>query len=91
MLLSIVENDILAKNGILGKYGILVAKVVSEALPRGHHGSSQATAGPAGPLRVPAELQRSAVLCLAKLACVSRAFCDEHLALLVRSSHSNAD
>ncbi|KAJ1460611.1 non-SMC mitotic condensation complex subunit 1-domain-containing protein [Pelagophyceae sp. CCMP2097] len=70
----LVECDVVSEKGVIGTYGAIVAKVVSDALPRRENDTT---------LHVPRELHCAAVLCLAKLACVSRKFCDEHLALLV--------
>ncbi|KAH8097897.1 hypothetical protein JL720_816 [Aureococcus anophagefferens] len=59
-----------------------VARVAAAGLPT--------ASGVGGPTRLPPVLHRAAVLCLSKMACVSRAFCDDHLPLLVTTLASDS-
>ena len=84
----LVEAELVpaAASNLVSCFGPVAARVAAAGLP--------SASGVGGPTRLPPVLHRAAVLCLSKMACVSRAFCDDHLPLLVttlaRASDSRA-
>ncbi|KAH8058381.1 hypothetical protein JL722_6244 [Aureococcus anophagefferens] len=84
----LVEAELVpaAASNLVSCFGPVAARVAAAGLPT--------ASGVGGPTRLPPVLHRAAVLCLSKMACVSRAFCDDHLPLLVttlaRASDSRA-
>ncbi|KAH8073630.1 hypothetical protein JL721_2934 [Aureococcus anophagefferens] len=75
----LVEAELVpaAASNLVSCFGPVAARVAAAGLPT--------ASGVGGPTRLPPVLHRAAVLCLSKMACVSRAFCDDHLPLLPNS------